>query len=133
MILARSAGGVSEWGFQLAGPLRRDTYVRNKTFFSIVMVEADDDTDGDRFLELWDHAAAVMQSQPGFIRTEMFRTIRAGSKFMLVNSSEWETEAEWTQAMQVCTMLNQDFARVEASGYHRVRDVPALAGTASVS
>ncbi|MFH7341163.1 rhodanese-like domain-containing protein [Streptomyces sp. KHY 26] len=88
----------------------------------IIPIEIDEEKEGT-YLDAWQDAADVMATQPGFIRTYMFRTIVPGSKFLLVNVAEWESTAHWEEAMNVCPMLGQRIAVAHASNYEAIRTV----------
>ncbi|ATL88495.1 hypothetical protein DNK48_01300 [Streptomyces malaysiensis subsp. malaysiensis] len=88
----------------------------------IIPTEIDEEKES-AYLDTWQGAAAVMATQPGFIRTYMFRTIIPGSKFLLVNVAEWESTAHWEEAMNVCPMLEQQIAVAHASNYVAIRTV----------
>jgi rhodanese-related sulfurtransferase/quinol monooxygenase YgiN len=88
----------------------------------IIPIEIDDENE-DAYLAMWQDAAELMATQPGFVRTYMFRTVVPGSRFTLVNVAEWETAGHWAEAMNVCPMLTQRTAVVHASGYEAIRTV----------
>ncbi|WP_327297815.1 rhodanese-like domain-containing protein [Streptomyces sp. NBC_01197] len=88
----------------------------------IIPIEIDEENEGS-YLDAWQSAAEVMATQPGFIRTYMFRTIVPGSTFLLVNVAEWESTSHWEEAMNVCPMLGQQIAVAHASNYEAIRTV----------
>ncbi|MEU7153481.1 rhodanese-like domain-containing protein [Streptomyces sp. NPDC045456] len=88
----------------------------------IIPIEVDEEKESS-YLDAWQDAAEVMATQPGFIRTYMFRTIVPGSTFPLVNVAEWESTAHWEEAMNVCPMMGQQMAVAHASNYEAVRTV----------
>ncbi|MFJ4803969.1 rhodanese-like domain-containing protein [Streptomyces murinus] len=88
----------------------------------IIPIEIDEEKEAS-YLDAWQDAAEVMATQPGFLRTYMFRTIVPGSKFSLVNVAEWESTGHWEEAMNVCPMLGQQIAVVHASNYEAIRTV----------
>ncbi|MDP9612503.1 MULTISPECIES: rhodanese-like domain-containing protein [Streptomyces] len=93
----------------------------------IIPIEIDEEKES-AYLDAWQSAAEVMATQPGFIRTYMFRTIVPGSTFRLVNVAEWESTAHWEEAMNVCPMMGQQIAVVHASNYEAIRTVLPATG-----
>jgi rhodanese-related sulfurtransferase len=88
----------------------------------IIPIEIDEEREAV-YLDAWQDAAEMMATQPGFLRTYMFRTIVPGSKFSLVNVAEWESTRHWEEAMNVCPMMGQQIAVVHASNYEAIRTV----------
>ncbi|MET8613823.1 antibiotic biosynthesis monooxygenase family protein [Streptomyces sp. SCPE 10] len=111
--------GASGGAIPLADNWRRQMEDRHVV---IIPIEIDAEREGS-YLDAWQNAAELMATQPGFIRTYMFRTTVPGSRFPLVNVAEWESAAHWEEAMNVCPMLGQGMAVAHASNYRAIRTV----------
>jgi quinol monooxygenase YgiN len=61
--------------------------------------EIDPEND-DRFLESWKKAADFMKRQPGFIKTNLHRSLSPDARFRFVNVAEWESPQHFMAAVQ---------------------------------
>ncbi|MBC8067796.1 MAG: antibiotic biosynthesis monooxygenase [Deltaproteobacteria bacterium] len=77
----------------------------------------------EEYLAMWQKAADEMAKQPGFVRTNMYRTVLPNAEFRLVNVAEWKSMADWEEGMKHCSMIGQQVGVVHFSGYEMIRTV----------
>ena len=54
----------------------------------------------DQVVEVWKRYANLLTQQPGYISSRLHRTTEPGSRFPLVNVSEWKTEQDYHNAVE---------------------------------
>lgn len=54
----------------------------------------------DQVVEVWKRYGNLLTKQPGFVSSRLHRATEPGSRFPLVNVSEWKTEQDYHNAVE---------------------------------
>ncbi len=54
----------------------------------------------DQVIELWTRYAQLLTKQQGFVSSRLHRSTEPGSRFPLVNVSEWNSEQDYHNAVE---------------------------------
>ena len=98
--------------------------------------EVPSDVDDEGFLADWDHAAAYLSGQPGFVASRLHRAIGPDARFRFINVAEWASADAFRAAVS-----SEAFRRIVGSGmppnypalYNIVRSVAGAATGAKES